>query len=286
MRFLKRSDEPPPVRIRRRRRLQRRALYAASAVLVLGTSAAGAWYVERDGRLAAIIAQAQTRLAATGADLHLTIESVQVVGRERANRRAILDALGVRRGMPILSVDLDAAEARLETVPWIRSASIERLLPDTLYLRIIERTPLALWQHGGKFDLIDQDGNVIANADPAAFPTLPQVVGDGAPAATPDLLALLAAEPALQQHVTAAVRVGARRWNVEFDNGIEVALPETGAAAAWHRLAALDRSDHLLARDVQTIDMRLPDRLVLRVTPDTAKSLVKKSKPPQASPNT
>ena len=86
--------------------------------------------------------------------------------------------------------------------------------------------------------------------------------------------------------MTAAVRVGARRWNVEFDNGIEVALPETGAAAAWHRLAALDRSDNLWARAVQTIDMRLPDRLVLRVTPDAAKSLVKKSKPPQASPNT
>jgi cell division protein FtsQ len=286
MRSLKRSDDPPPVRIRRRRRLQRRALYAATAMLVLAASAAGAWYVKRDGWLAVMIAQAQTRIAATGADLHLTVESVPVEGRERADRQAILDALGVTRGMPILSVDLDAAKARLETVPWIRSVSIERLLPDTLYLQVTERKPLALWQHAGKFDLVDQDGNLIANADPAAFPSLSQVVGDGAPTATPDLLALLAAEPMLQQHVTAAIRVGARRWNIELDNGIEVALPETGASVAWHRLAALDRSDHLLARDLQAIDMRLADRLVLRVSPEIAKSLVKKSKQPQASPNT
>jgi cell division protein FtsQ len=274
------------VRIRRRRQMQRRALYAATAVLVLAGGAAGAWYLERDGRLTAIIAEAQARIAAAGAQLHLTVESVQVVGRERADSQAILAALGVKRGSPILGIDLDAAKARLETVPWVRSASIERLLPDTLFIRIGERAPLALWQHGGKFDLVDQDGNVVTNADIRAYPSLPQVVGDGAPAATPDLLALLASEPALQHHVTASVRVGDRRWNIEFDNGIEVALPEDGAVDAWHRLAALDRSDRLLERDVQAIDMRLPDRLVLHVTPDTAKSLIKKSKPPQASPNT
>ena len=96
----------------------------------------------------------------------------------------------------------------------------------------------------------------------------------------------LASEPALQAHVTASVRVGDRRWNVQLDNGIEVALPEINAEAAWHHLAALDRSDKLLERSVQVIDMRLPDRVVLRVPPDIAKSIIKKGKPAQASPNT
>ncbi len=286
MRFLNRSDDSPPVRIRRRRRQQRRVLLTAVLAIVLGGSAAGAWYIGRDGRLTTYTQQAQTRIADTGADLHLTVESVQVEGRQRADRGAILAALGVSRGTPILSIDLDAAKARLETVPWVRNASIERLLPDTLYVRLTERAPLALWQHRGKFDLVDQDGNVIANADIGDYPFLPQVVGDGAPAATPDLLKVLASEPALQAHITASVRVGGRRWNVQLDNGIEIALPEINAASAWHRLAALDRSDKLLERNVQTIDMRLPDRVVLRVPPDIAKSIIKKGKPAQASPNT
>ncbi len=286
MRFVKRSDDPPPVRIRRRRRLQRRMLLAAASLAVLTGAAAGAWYIGRDGRIAMYAEQAQTRIAQAGADLHLTVESVQVEGRQRADRQAILAALGVTRGTPILSVDLDAAETRLEAVPWVRSASIERLLPDTLFVRLTERVPLALWQHHGKFDLIDQDGNVIPEADIADYPFLPQVVGDDAPEATPDLLRVLASEPALQAHVTASVRVGGRRWNIELDNGIEVALPEKNPEGAWHRLAALDRSDKLLERDVQVIDLRLADRVVLRVPPDVAKSLIKKGKPQQASPNT
>jgi cell division protein FtsQ len=286
MRFLNRSDDPPPVRIRRRRQQQRRVLLAAVSAVVLAGSAASAWYIGRDGRLAAFTAQTQERIASTGADLDLTVKSVQVEGRQRADRQAILAALGVSRGAPILSLDLDAAKARLETVPWVRSASIERLLPDTLFIRLTERAPLALWQHDGKFDLVDQDGTIIADADIGDYPFLPQVVGNDAPAATPDLLKVLAGEPTLQAHVTASVRVGGRRWDIHLDNGIVVSLPENNAASAWHHLAALDRSDRLLERDVQFIDMRLPDRVVLRVPPDIAKSIIKKGKPAQASPNT
>ncbi|HEY3916694.1 MAG TPA: cell division protein FtsQ/DivIB [Stellaceae bacterium] len=286
MRFMSCADDPPPVRIRRRRQLQRRVSYAAAGAIFLAGGAFGAWYVEHGGRLPAIVAETEGHIAALGARLNLTVESVELEGRMRADRQAIFAALEVHRGMPILAVGLDAAKTRLEAVPWVRSASIERLLPDTLYVRIVERRPLALWQHGSKFDLVDQDGAIIANADPAAFSALPQVVGDDAPAATPGLLELLAAEPALQRRVTAAVRVGGRRWNIEFDDGIEVALPENGTSAAWHRLASLERSDGLLERNVQAVDMRLPDRLVMRLAPDVAKSLIKKSRSPQASPNT
>ena len=286
MRFVNRSDDSPPVRIRRRRQQQRRVLLAAVSAVVLAGSAASAWYIGRDGRLAAYTQQAQTRIAEAGVDLHLTVESVQVEGRQRADKLAILAALGVSRGTPILSIDLDGAKARLETVPWVRNASIERLLPDTLYVRLTERAPLALWQHQGKFDLVDQEGNIIADADIREYPFLPQVVGNGAPAATPDLLKALAGEPALQAHVTASVRVGGRRWDIHLDNGIVVSLPESNAANAWRRLAALDRSDRLLERSVQIIDMRLPDRVVLRVPPDIAKSIIKKGKSAQASPNT
>jgi cell division protein FtsQ len=286
MRFLNRIDDLPPMRIRRRRQQQRRVFLGTVSALVLAVSASGAWYIGRDGRLAAYTQEAQTRIAKTGADLHLTVESVQVEGRQRADKRAIRAALGVSRGTPILSVDLDAAKARLESVPWVHNASVERLLPDTLYVRLTERTPLALWQHQGKFDLVDQDGNIIADADIRDYPFLPQVVGSGAPAAAPDLLKVLGGEPALQGHVTASVRVGGRRWDIHLDNNIVVSLPENNAASAWHRLAALDRSNRLLERDVQIIDLRLSDRVVLRVPPDIAKSIIKKGKAAQASPNT
>jgi len=53
-----------------------------------------------------------------------------------------------------------------------------------------------------------------------------------------------------------------------MDNGIDVRLPETDIGAAWTQLAQLERDQKVLGRDVVTIDLRLPDRFVIRVSPD------------------
>jgi cell division protein FtsQ len=284
MRFLTRTErEPPPVRARRRRRWQRRAAYAGVALLALAACAGGSWYAARSGLMARALAPAQARVALEARKLDLTVQSVEVVGRERTAPQAVLSALGVRRGTPILEIDLGAAKARLQALPWVSSAAVERLLPDTIFVRLVEHQPLALWQDDGRFAVIDQAGEIIPEARPADFPRLPQVVGTGAAAAAPDFVAMIASEPDLARHVAAAVRVGERRWNVTLDDGIEIALPQSDPADAWHRLAALDRSDRLLERQISEVDMRLPDRLVLRLPHDTAKAIIKK--PPPARPN-
>ena len=132
-------------------------------------------------------------------------------------------------------------------------------------MRLIERRPLAVWQHGGLQQLIDREGAVIPVEDLSRFARLPIVVGDDAAANAGMLIDTLANEPELAARVTAAVRVGGRRWNLRIDDVIDVLLPEENAEAAWSRLAQLERASTLLKRDVQTVDLRLPDRLVLRV---------------------
>ena len=52
---------------------------------------------------------------------------------------------------------------------------------------------------------------------------------------------------------------------------VKLRRPEDDPAAAWHRLAALDRDESLLQRAVVAVDMRLPDRLVLKLPPEPAK---------------
>jgi len=202
------------------------------------------------------------------ADAGLTIERVLVDGRIRTDRQSLIDALGVEVGAPILGVEIDAVRARIGALPWVREVSVERRLPETLLVRIVERRPLAVWQNGGSFTVVDVDGQVINGAHPRDFPELLLVVGPDAPAMAAELLAVMARTPDLSTRVTAAVRVGARRWNLKLDDGIEVQLPEEDLADAWTMLVDLDRAEHLLARDVQSVDLRLPDRLVLRLTPD------------------
>jgi cell division protein FtsQ len=143
---------------------------------------------------------------------------------------------------------------------------------------LVEHQPLAVWQHQGKFDIIDQVGAVIPSARIAEFGALPQIVGEDAAEQAPALVDMLASEADLARHVGSAVHVGGRRWNLEFDNGIEVMLPEQDAESAWHRLAALDRSDRLLERDVRAIDLRLPDRLTVRLAPELDKAPAKKGR--------
>jgi cell division protein FtsQ len=284
MRFLTRADrDPPPVRARRRRRFQRRATYGAAAFLALATLAGSGWYAARNGVIARALAPVQARVALEARKLDLTVQSVEVVGRQRTAPQAVLNALGVRRGTPILEVDLAAAKTRLESLPWVRSAAVERLLPDTIFVRLVEHQPLAVWQDHGRFAVIDQAGDIIPEARAGDFAGLPQVVGTGAASAAPEFVEMIASEPDLARHVAAAVRVGDRRWNVDLDDGIEIALPETDPGAAWHRLATLDRNERLLERQISEVDMRLPNRLVLRLPHDTAKAIIKK--PPPARPN-
>jgi cell division protein FtsQ len=212
------------------------------------------------------------------AELGFAVADVRVEGRERTSRDAILRAVGVERGSPILAVSPAEARASLERLAWVRAASVERFLPDTLHIRIVERMPLALWQNQRKLHLIDREGVVVTADRLERFPGLLVVVGEDAPAHAASLIEMLGQEPQLAKRVAAAVRVGQRRWNLRFDNGIDVQLPEEDAATAWTQLAKAERAHRVLARDVELIDLRLPDRLVVRTVPEPPKEPPKKGK--------
>jgi cell division protein FtsQ len=201
------------------------------------------------------------------ARLGLAVGNIEVEGRATTDAATILAALDAHQGTPILAVDPARAKRQLEALPWVRSASIERRLPGTIYVRLAERQPLAVWQHDGKQELIVRDGAVIPVPDLSRFAKLPTIVGDDqARRGAAQLIDRLANEPALASRVTAAVLVGDRRWNVRLDNAIDVLLPEDDMTGAWARLAELERNNRLLQHDVQAVDLRLPDRLVVRVT--------------------
>jgi cell division protein FtsQ len=206
-------------------------------------------------------------LAATGS-AGLKVREILVEGRVETPGRHVLAVLDVKRGAPILGFDPAQARVELERLAWVKEASVERRLPDTILVRIVERRPLALWQHSARLSVIDRDGREIKDADPAKFAKLPLVVGDDAPQYAAQLLALLALEPDLEKRVAAAIRVGSRRWNLRMDAGegitIDVQLPEQNAGAAWSRLAEIERANKLLDRNVSVIDLRDPDRLVVR----------------------
>jgi cell division protein FtsQ len=220
------------------------------------------------------------------ARLGLVVTDIKVEGRETTDRETILAALSAGPGTPILTMSPARAKEQLEALPWVRSAIVERRLPDTLYVRLVERKPLAIWQHGGKLDLIDREGAVISVTRLDRFAKLPMVVGEDAASHAATLLDMLATEPDLASRVSAAIRVGNRRWNLRIDNTIDVFLPADTPASAWAQLARLERSSAILKRDVQAVDVRLPDRLVVRVNPELPKEAPTSKKGRPSAKNT
>lgn len=254
------------------RALRRNRVMALAGVLLVALAAcwqAGIFVLARD-RVATIAGDAAARAG-------LVVEAIEIVGLNHTTRPDMIAALGVASGAPMLALDIGAVRQRAEALPWVRKAAVARRLPGSLSVTVQERVPFALWQLQGTLWLMDETGTRITRRNLERFRDLPLIVGKGAGKEAVALFAMLAEEPGLDGQVRAAVRVGSRRWNLEFRNGVRLMLPETGAGYgprdAWSRFADLQRRYGLLEREVTTLDMRLDDRLVLKVTRQGKKAL-------------
>ncbi len=261
-----RKDPARPSRLRiwlkRRRSLLRPALYGvaglgAIAVLVLAVRA-----VDPAGRVRGVTES----FAGLGEGMGLTVQQVILEGRHNTPTDMIRAALGVTRGDPILDISPEALRRRLETIAWVQTAHVERRLPGTILIRITERRPFAIWQHNGRFVIIDREGKVVAADGLDQFGPLPLLVGAGADREGGALYDVLRGERDVHERVQAMVRIHERRWNLRLHNGTDVLLPEGREREAIQRLGELQREARLLDRPLAAIDLRLPDRLVLRPT--------------------
>ena len=260
----KEPSRPSRLRIwlRRRRGLARPALYAAMGLGAIGVLVLAVRAIDPGAR----VRDVASSLAGIGDTAGLSVNAVILEGRHNTPRDMIVAALGVSRGDPILDFSPEAARQRLETIAWVQRAHVERHLPSTIVVRIEERQPFAIWQHNGRFVIIDAAGKVVATERLDQFGSLPLLVGAGADTSGHALYTALARHTDLRDRVQAMVRIQERRWNLRLHNGTDVLLPEGHEGAALERLAELQQEARLLDRPLAAIDMRLPDRLVLRPT--------------------
>lgn len=197
------------------------------------------------------------------------IRNILVEGRENIDAQDLKAAIGLSWGDPVFGFDADAVRARIEALSWVRSARVERRLPDTVFVKITERTPLALWQNDGVLSLIDTGGKVLSQENLERFQTLPLVVGSGAPEGARTILDLIESTPPLRNRLAAAIRIGERRWDIKLTNGLVVKLPEQNVDLALRRIADSQSREGLLDRGLVAIDLREKDRMILRTaTPE------------------
>ncbi len=193
----------------------------------------------------------------------LVVQEILVDGRVYTEKDQILSALNIHQGDPILSVDLDVAQGQLLALPWIADAQVERRLPGTIAIHLMERNPLAIWQNKGALFVIDDIGAVILDQDPRQFSNLLVVVGADAPKDAKSLVDAISVSPDFQTRVSSAVRVGGRRWDLHLQNELIVKLPEKDPELAIQKLLEMQGVNKILDMDYAAIDMRLTDRMYL-----------------------
>lgn len=251
-------------------RWTRTAIKLTLALLPLGGLAGGGAWVWKQGTAMDVAADVNEVFVNASAGAGYVLGDVLVEGRTETERDAVLGALGVQRGDPILAIDLEDARERLESLPWVSTAQVERRLPDLLYVRLTERQPMAIWQHERRFTVIDREGRPLADAAELArrgnkrVEQLPHVVGANATQHVSKLLTALEKVPTIHRRYTAAIWVADRRWDLKLDNGVVIKLPEAGVLTALRQLAEMETTAKVLERDIVAIDLRQPDRAVLQ----------------------
>jgi cell division protein FtsQ len=214
----------------------------------------------------------------------LGIKSVTVTGARDLSDEQILSVGGIghRNSLPFL--DVAKVRDKLKALPLVKNASVSKLYPNRLVIEIEERQPFALWQKDGDVEIVAADGTPIDALRDAHFVNLPLVVGAGANARIGEYVALLNASGNLRPRIAAGILVAQRRWTLKMSNGVEVALPERGAVAAVSELADLQQDHGVLDKDVLTLDMRIPGRLIVRLPEDTAQARADSLAPHKAKP--
>lgn len=179
--------------------------------------------------------------------------------------RVVVEELDKTRAQPL--VDVRAIRERLLQFGWVKDARVSRRLPDRLVVDIVERKPAALWQDQQRLSLIDAEGVVLDRVPISEMPDLPLLIGPGANAQSTELNSLLATVPTLKPQLESASWVGRRRWDLHFQSGETVALPEgdAEAKAALAKFARLDKSAGLLGRGIVRIDLRIPGKMIVRL---------------------
>ena len=224
-----------------------------------------------------IPAKAERAAATAVGHAGFTVSGYQIVGLNHM-ARAPVDAIvtdELRRAAdeaesskaPQALVDADAIRQRLLRFGWVKDARVLRRLPDTLVIDIVERRPAALWQNKGQLALIDADGVVLDRVPVDRMPDLPLLIGPGANAQEKELATLMAAVPTLKPQLASATWVGGRRWDLNFQSGETVALPEGygPASVALSKFARVDRQSSLLGRGIVRFDLRVPGKMIVRL---------------------
>ncbi len=241
--------------------LHRKAMVRSISTMALLAVAVGIYQVREPIAFGAMTLGeiAQGRFAAAG----FAIGEISITGQTLTGEQAIFDALGVEPHTSTMSFDVEAARQRIAELPAVETVSVRKTYPGDIIVEVTEKVPVARWRVDGITFVVDATGEQIGE-DKGAYGELPLVVGDGASDDALVMIRALDQYPSLKEGLVALSRIADRRWDLIYDTGLRVQLPELGVARALRNLVMYQTDYQLLDRDVNLIDLRVANLVAVR----------------------
>jgi len=198
------------------------------------------------------------------AESGLKLENIVVFGRINTTNDQLFDAIGMKRGDPMITADLKQIRNSIEALGWVEAARVERHFPKGLVIHLQERQALALYQSAEGHQVIDSNGEVIHGVKIEDFRHLPVISGTKAETKARGIIAILETEADLYNEVWSLAYRSERRWDVYLGDNIRIMLPEEDPLSAWQKLAKMDRQHKLTQRNTVDIDLRIPGQIIIK----------------------
>lgn len=157
-------------------------------------------------------------------------------------------------------------------LPWVHQVTITRSMPNILNVVIAEYVPIAIWQNSGEKYLTDKEGNLIPFEDLEEFKHMVILSGVGANINAKSLFNIFTADSNLSANVYSATWVSNRRWDIRFENGLLIKLPENNISDAWRRLIKIYNMPGSIL-GLKVIDLRILDKVYLEYDDSVIKEL-------------
>jgi len=196
-------------------------------------------------------------------DLGLKLNDIIIEGNNKTSIKEIKEITNPEIGKPIFLIDITSLKKKIEKLPWVKIAVVDRQLPSTLYIAIIERKPIAIMQKNKSIFLVDDTSNIIKTDNMSDFLHLPIFVGEDVEEYIPYMLAILRKNANIFPHIEYIIRISERRWNIRLDNKLEIKMPEENFEQTYDLLTSLEYKNILFSGEFSTIDLRIAGKIYM-----------------------
>ncbi len=197
------------------------------------------------------------------------IENVLITGTRNISNNYIKDIIEIYNDGSIFNFDLSSVYNKIKQNSWVKEVSIERVLPNTIKIKILENQPIAIWQNKKNNKLITANGDIIFDGDVNDFKNdFPIIKGKKSKENISSILEILETNQNFYENIWSLTFINERRWDLHFNQGLVVRLPSKDIKKAWEKIIKLQKNYNVLNLKLTEIDLRNPKQILGKINFD------------------